>query len=179
MMEMKYDPWGPLSGFLREHKDADLLAMVVDYTGVPIKWPTSASTHKERIREAMPVIHAAYNQLPNEQKGLFCQIVAKNILRNQTLYPNTKTQLRESLNDIGWNITDDGILQTQDALLSEKFFPFGTQFDAYQTIKSIFGRATNSLSIIDGYIGRHIVPNSCLNYSCSIHPCDHRHQANA
>ena len=126
---------------------------VIDYAGVPIHWPQNATTHKERVRNAMPVVHATYSALPDEQKGVFAQIVAKNIVRIRSIYPNEIEQLRASLNDIGWNITDDGQLETQDALLSEKFFPFGTQFDAYQTIKSIFSRAQNSLYIVDGYVG--------------------------
>lgn len=153
MNEFKYDPWRPIAAFLRERNDADLLFTVVDYTGVAIPWPPNAATHKERIRAALPIVHAAYQYLPDEQKGVFAQIVAKNLMRNSIIEQGSKAQLRSSLNDIGWNITDDGILETQDALLSERFFPFGTQFDAYQTIKAIFGRATISLSIIDGFVG--------------------------
>jgi hypothetical protein len=149
----KYDPWRPIAAFLRERNDADLMFTAIDYAGVPIHWPLNASTHKERVRNAMPVVHATYSALPDEQKGGFAQIVAKNIVRIRSIYPNEIEQLRASLNDIGWNITDDGQLETQDALLSERFFPLGTQFDAYQTIKSIFSRAQNSLYIVDGYVG--------------------------
>jgi hypothetical protein len=153
MNDFKYDPWGPIAGFLRERNESDLLFAVIDYTGVTINWPYNAATHKERIRDALPLIHAAYRGLPDEQKGVFAQIVAKNLMRNRSIDQASKDQLRSNLNDIGWNVTDDGILETQDALLSEKFFPFGTQFDAYQTIKSILGRATNSLYIVDGFVG--------------------------
>jgi hypothetical protein len=150
----KYDPWRPIAAFLREHNNADLMFTVIDYAGVPIQWPQNAATHKERVRNAMPIIHATYSALPDEQKGVFAQIVAKNIVRMiKGAYPHEIVQLRAGLNDIGWNITDDGQLETQDALLSEQFFPFGTQFDAYQTIKSIFSRAKKSLYIVDGYVG--------------------------
>lgn len=154
----KYDPWRPIAAFLRECNDADLLFTVIDYTGVPIRWPQNAATHKERIRAALPIVHDAYSQLPNDRKGEFAQIVAKNTLRIRSVYRDDKEKLRASLNDIGWNITDDGILETQDALLSERFFPFGTQFDAYQTIKAIFSRAQSSLYIIDGYVGGVLFP---------------------
>jgi hypothetical protein len=80
MNEFKYDPWGPIAGFLRERNDADLVFTVVDYTGVGIRWPQNAATHKERIRAALPIIHATYQQLPDEQKGVFAQIVAKNLI---------------------------------------------------------------------------------------------------
>jgi len=33
-----------------------------------------------------------------------------------------KHQMIDSLNDIGWTITDDGVLTTTDAILSEQFF---------------------------------------------------------
>lgn len=153
MAEFKYDPWRPIAGFLRESNNADLLFTVIDYTGIAIPWPPNAATHKERIRAALPIVHATYQQLPDEQKGVFAQIIAKNLMRNSIVAQESKDQLRSSLNDISWNITDDGILETQDALLNERFFPFGTQFDAYQTIKAIFGRAATSLSIIDGFVG--------------------------
>lgn len=160
MNEFKYDPWRPIAGFLRERNDADLLFTVVDYTGVAIPWLPNAATHKERIRAALPIVHAAYQHLPDEQKGVFDQIVAKNLMRNSIIEQGSKAQLRSSLNDIGWNITDDGILETQDALLSEKFFPFGSQFDAYQTIKAIFGRAT--ISVVENCMVR---THACLNLS--------------
>jgi hypothetical protein len=182
----KYDPWRPIAAFLRERNDSDLMHTVIDYTGVPIQWPQNAATHKERFRNAMPFIDAAYSRLPDEQKGVFAQIVAKNIVRIRHIYTNEIQQLRASLNDIGWNITDDGQLETHDVLLSEKFFPFGTQFDAYQTIKSIFGRARNSLYIVDGYVGGvlfktlgsiNIVPHMRIITSTRVTP-DFYHEAN-
>jgi hypothetical protein len=153
MIEIEYDPWGPLSAYLRERGDADLLATVVDYTGISIEWPDNTYSHKTRIRDAMPVIRRAYNQLPDDRKGLFSQIIAKRLMKSRDVYPNDKSQLRESLNDIGWNITDEGTLTTQDIILSERFFPLGTQFDAYIEIKSLFARAKNAIMLLDGYVG--------------------------
>jgi hypothetical protein len=107
-------------------------------------------------------------------------------LRNRSIDQDSKNQLRANLNDIGWNVTDDGSLETQDALLSERFFPFGTQFDAYQTIKSIFSRATTYLFIVDGYVGGvlfqtlasiNIVPYIRVITSNRVTP-DFQHEAN-
>jgi len=64
-----------------------------------------------------------------------------------------KEYMNDSLKDIGWTITDEGTLTTQDALLSEQFFPPGTPYDAYVAIREILEKTTSNAMIIDPYMG--------------------------
>lgn len=61
--------------------------------------------------------------------------------------------VRARLNDIGWTIAENGALTTQDALLSEQFFPPGTQYDAYIAIRDILAAAKHGVAIVDAYMG--------------------------
>jgi hypothetical protein len=147
----KYDPWGPISSTLFSTRDSDFVQQTIDLTGVGVQWPRldekADHSHLTRIRAFRPAIQAAYSELADEQKGQFAGIVAKQLggLMNQ--------QIVASLNDIGWTITQGGILTTQDAILSEQFFPPGTPFDAYVAIRSILQEASRHILIVDAYMG--------------------------
>lgn len=53
--------------------------------------------------------------------------------------------LRERLHDIGWLIDENGNLTTQDALVSEHFFPPNSEYDAYVTIGTFWPQRRRSL----------------------------------
>jgi len=61
--------------------------------------------------------------------------------------------MHDSLAIMGWTITEDGWLTTQDALLSEQFFPPGTYYDACIAIRDILAKATTSITVVDAYVG--------------------------
>ena len=147
----KYDPWGPVSSTLYTLNNSDLVENLLGFTGV-LHLSSSRSTHIERIREYKPIIQTAYEQLPDNEKGRFAQIVAKGLL-NAYIKDETKENLIQRLNAIGWAITEDGTLTTQDALLSEQFFPPGTPYDAYIAIREILEKAASSAIIIDPFMG--------------------------
>ncbi len=145
----KYDPWGPISSLLFSINNSDFVEDLIGRTGV-LTLSSDRSTHKERIREHKKVIQIAYDELPDDEKGLFTQIVLKGLLETND---KIKERLINSLNDVGWTVNDDGALTTQDALLSEQFFQPGTPYDAYVAIREIIEKTSNNAMIIDPYMG--------------------------
>ena len=152
----QYDPWGPISSTLYSINDSDLVENVIGYTGVAVQWPIldekTGYSHGTRIRAYKPAINAAYATLEDQAKGNFAQVVAKGLLTSR-IKDDIKRSLIDRLNDIGWTITGDGTLTTQDALLSEQFFPPGTHYDAYVAIRDVLEKAASSIVIVDPYMG--------------------------
>ena len=148
----RYDPWVPISSTLYSINDSDLVQSVIGLAGLEVQWPVWDGTHKTRIRAYIPIIQAAYDALENEEKGRFAERVAKGLLTSQIVI-ETKEHLVERLEDIGWTITEGMALVTQDALVSEQFFPAGTQYDAYVAIREILAKATSNIMIVDAYMG--------------------------
>ena len=155
----QYDPWGPISSTLYSINDSELVERVVGFTGLKVPWPVlddrTGYSHRTRIRAYKPVIQAAYDALEDGEKGKFAERVAKGLL-NSEFKSEIKEQLVERLNDIGWTITEDMALATQDAHVSEQFYPAGTQYDAYVAIREIIAKATSDIMIVDAYLGSSI-----------------------
>ncbi len=153
---IKYDPWGPVSAVLYELGDSDFVQNAVAATGVTIPWrPLSrdeAYSHGTRIRAFRRDISAAYQNLAQEQRGLFAQIVVKAMLRRHNS-AKLRAELLDRLADIDWIISPDGTLTTNDALISEQFFPANSEYDAYVTVRDIFASATSQIEIVDAYLG--------------------------
>ena len=155
----KFDPWGPISSVLfHAIGHSERIHDLISRTGVEVAWPQfnerSGYSHTTRIREILPRIEAAYAKLSDDNKGVFVQVVAKGMW--ETLDDERKQVLQARLNDIGWVISADGTVRTQSALLSEGFFPAGTQYDAYVAIREILVQATRQLTIVDGYLGQEL-----------------------
>jgi hypothetical protein len=149
----RYDPWGPISTTLYTNNNSDLVENLIGFTGISLYLSSSQTSHVKRIREYKPIIQTAYDDLPDEEKGRFAQIVAKELLANNTVLDEIKDSLVDRLNNIGWTITEEGTLTTQDSLLSEQFFPLGTTYDAYIAIRDILEKAASSAMIVDAYLG--------------------------
>ena len=66
-------------------------------------------------------------------------------------------RLIDLLHDIGWKISDDGLLQTEDALIGEQFFPPNSTYDAYVTIREILASAFTDIVVVDGYVGSSLI----------------------
>src|SRR5579872_2733934 len=152
----RFDPWGPISTVLYETADSDFVQNAVGNTGVAIDWQplnkAESYSHGTRIRAMRRDISAAYERLNDDLKGRFAQIVVKAMLRRHN-EAELRSKLCELLSDIGWAITEDGVLKTEDALVSEQFFPPNSEFDAYIAIRDILGTAREKLLIVDAYLG--------------------------
>ncbi len=151
----KFDPWGPVSTILYGISDSDFLQDAIANTGISIDWvltPKQQYSHTTRVRAMRQLVDAAYKNLEQNTKGLFAQIVVKAILRRHD-GPALRALLLDALHDIGWTITNDGLLRTDDALVSELFFPPNSTFDAYTAIRDILASAKQSIGIVDPYVG--------------------------
>lgn len=148
----KRDPWRPISATLYEQNDSDLVQTIVDHTGVSVDWAAlDGFSNRTRIRDYKPRIQTIYDTLEDEEKGLFAQTVARRLM--ERIGEDAKASMLDSLNSIGWTITEDGALTTEDAPLSQKFFGAGTVYDAYVVFRDIFANATGSIVVVDPYIG--------------------------
>lgn len=152
----RFDPWGPVSAVFFEINDSDLVRNAVALTGIRVDWrPMSkneAYSNVTRIRAMRQDIEAAYVALDAEEKGHFLQIVLKAMLRHRDAAA-ARARLDEALHDIGWMIDDSGVLRTEDALISEAFFPPNTEYDAYVAIRDILATATREIVVVDPYMG--------------------------
>lgn len=108
-----HDPWGPISATLYEVGSSDLVENIVRHTGVSVAWPTlderTGYSHKTRIRAYKPAVEAAYSQLHDDEKRVFVQVVAKRLLQSR-IPDSAKGQMIDSLEQIGWSVTEEGIL---------------------------------------------------------------------
>jgi hypothetical protein len=151
-----FDPWGPISSVLYEMNDSDFVQNAIANTGIDIEWrpysKADAYSHSTRIRALRRDISAAYSNLDEEKRGLFARIVVKSMLRRPKA-EELRSRLVNRLSDIGWTISDDGLLMTEDALISEQFFPVNSEYDAYVAVRDVFARASTEIIIVDAYIG--------------------------
>jgi hypothetical protein len=104
-------------------------------------------SHKTRIRAYLPRIQAAYSAVPETQKrGVLCALAGELAKREQ---PGAQ-QVRSVLANVGWTYENGTLVpQDQDA---ERFFPKGSEHDAYVHIRGIFQRAKTQLLIVDPYL---------------------------
>lgn len=141
---------------LYEIGDSDFLQNVVIKTGVSLVWtPLTRSenySHSTRIRAFRRDIEAAYEAIEKEQKGIFLQIIVKAMLKRDK-DDSIRLKLIDALGDIGWIISDEGVVKTKDSLISEQFFPLNSEYDAYISIREVFSRAAADLTIVDAYLG--------------------------
>ena len=151
-----FDPWGPISSILYEINDSDFVQNAIASTGIDIDWrpfsKADAYSHSTRIRALRRDISAAYARLDQDQRGLIAQIVVKSMLQRPD-EEKVRAKLIDRLSDIGWTISQSGHLTTQDALISEEFFPSNSEYDAYVAIRDLFASASSEIVIVDAYIG--------------------------
>lgn len=168
----RFDPWGPISTVLYETGSSDFVQDAIGNTGLDIAWhPLTKDekySHSTRIRAFRRDINEAYANLRDDLKGLFAQNVVK-ALSNRNDGADIRSRLTDRLSDIGWTISKDGILRTDDALISEQFFPANSEYDAYVTIRDILTKASTEIIVVDAYIG-----SSLLQTLRSLTQCDLR-----
>ena len=155
-----FDPWGPISSILYEINDSDFVQNSIANTGINIDWrPFSKAdsySHLTRIRALRRDIDAAYARLDQDHRGLFAQIVVKSMLQRLD-GAEVRAKLTDRLADIGWTISQGDTLTTQDALISELFFPANSEYDAYIAIRDLFTTAVSQIVIVDAYIGKSLL----------------------
>ncbi len=156
----KFDPWGPISTVLYSIGYSDFVQDAIGNTGVDVAWhPLTRDekySHGTRIRAFRQDISGAYRNLEDDQKGQFAQIVVKTMLRRHD-GAQIQSTLNNRLADIGWIITEDGVLKTEDALVSEQFFPPNSEYDAYVRIRDILAKAATKIVVVDAYIGNSLL----------------------
>lgn len=152
----RFDPWGPISTVLYTIGNSDFVQDAIGNTGIKIAWHPLAKdekySHGTRIRAFRRNIDGAYTNLEDDQKGQFAQIVVKAMLRRHD-GAQIRSTLIDLLRDIGWTISEDGVLKTEDALISEQFFPPNSEYDAYVAIRDILAKASAEIIVVDAYIG--------------------------
>src|SRR5262249_8619068 len=141
---------------LYEINDSDFLQNAVARTGIGIDWrpmtKNDSYSHSTRVRAMRQDINAAYAGLSDDHKRHFMQIIVKAMLKRQDA-ADIHAKLEEALHDIGWTISEEGVLTTEDALVSEVFFPPNSEFDAYVAIRDILSTATLGIVVVDPYVG--------------------------
>lgn len=151
-----FDPWGPIGGVLYGLNNSDAVLDVVGASGFKVDWrPMSvgeAYSHGTRVRAMRRDVDRAYAEATAEHQGRFAQAVVRELMRRPDAAA-LRDQLNQRLRPIGWGLSDDGQLETEDALLTERFFPTNSEYDAYVAIREILGRAEHDLVVADPYIG--------------------------
>lgn len=151
-----FDPWGPISVALFDVANADFVESAVSSTGLIGAWrplgATEGYSHGTRLRARRPEVAAAYYALPSAHRGVFIQRLFL-ALFGRPDGEAIRATLEARLGAIGWSLQDDGLLVTQDALVSETFFPPGSHYDAYISIRDLIGAAKAELVIVDGWLG--------------------------
>lgn len=151
-----FDPWGPIWVALFDIGNADFVEAAVSATGLIGAWrPLGGSdgySHGTRIRARRPEITAAFYALPSAHRGVFVQRLLLALFERPD-GAAIRAKLEDRLGAIGWGLRDDGLLVTQDALVSEAFFPPGSHYDAYISLRDLFRTAKAELVIIDAWLG--------------------------
>jgi len=152
----RFDPWGPISTVLYGTSDFDFVLDAINNTGIVVEsHPLNKNenfSHKTRIRAFRQDVTKAYQALNLDERRRFAQIVAKSILER----PNANelfSHISEHLHNIDWTISETGVLKTNDALISELFFPPNSEYDAYVTIREILSSAKRTITLVDAYMG--------------------------
>lgn len=130
---------------------SDAVVRIVGRVGLIVDWALTKEqsySEKTRLRTYIPRIDAALQTLDERDCMLVARNVAAELFRES---PETMAPLNMALGKIGWQIAD-GELNTQDLSIREAFFPSGTEHTAYVQIRSILGRARQSIDIIDPYL---------------------------
>lgn len=155
-----FDPWGPISAALFEVGNADFVESVVSATGLIGAWQPLSSTdgysHLTRLRARRPEITAAYYALPSEHRGVFVQRLLSSLFERSD-GEDIRAKLEGRLGGIGWTIRSDGLAITQDVLVTEEFFPPGSYYDAYISLRDMFALAKAELVIVDPWLGATIL----------------------
>jgi hypothetical protein len=142
------DPWPPILGLLSA-LSSDALVEVVHRAGLVIDLTLTGQesfSHKTRVRAYLPRIQTAYSALPDAQKRSILAALAGEVAKEG----RSIDQINSVLANVGWRYENGNLTpQDQDA---ERFFPKGSEHDAYTHIRKILQGAKSDLLIVDPYI---------------------------
>lgn len=159
-MPVNLDPWGPILSILIELNNSDFFESTILRTGAVTEFRalTDAESYSNvtRLRVRKAEVMAAYQALDDDQKGPFVQIVVQAIIGRANDGDELKDRINDALNDVGWEVIGNTIA-ANDAMLSEQYFPVGSEHDAYVAIRSIIKTAATKILIVDPYIGSNLL----------------------
>ena len=150
--EFGLHPWPIVQGALFE-LNADRVIEIIDATGLNIDWSLTRDdnhSHATRKRAFRPRIGRAVSALSEIDRLSVASRVATEVLRYAS--KEVIDAMDHRLRQIGWRLEDDGLVSV-DPQLRERFFPGGSQHDAYVEIRRILGYAKKRITIIDNYVG--------------------------
>jgi hypothetical protein len=122
---------------------------LVSATGLrfdPALSAAEAYSNKTRLRALRPRISAARDVL-DDSEGLG---VTSTLVRALSVHESLLAAAAESLRRVGWDI-QDGELVAVEPDVREIFFPKGSRWDAFVTLRKLFAEAVGDLTVIDGY----------------------------
>lgn len=143
-------PWSVIFSVLLDLQ-SDEIVQVIGLAGLNVDWTLTAAqsySHMTRKRAYLPRIQAAYEELPDEEKLVVASVVANEVASKAE---NHATKLNAALAKIGWKL-ESGELNTDSVSIRERFFPKGTEHDAYLQIRNILRKAQSVVVIIDPYM---------------------------
>lgn len=150
-----FNPWPVVRSLLYERFGSDDLMQIIDSTGLDVDWSLTdaqAYSHTTRIRAFRPRVDETVRRLPAARQLAVASAIAVDMIRR---HPELAPDLATRLEQIGWTLGGSG-LTSGDLDLREKFFPSGSDHDAYVAIREILHRAKARITIIDPYAGSEI-----------------------
>jgi len=156
LSKAELDPWPAIFGVLAD-LDSDGIVKVVSNSGLQVDWLLTEKegySHKTRIRAYLPRIQTAYAFLPEVKKLVVAALMAVELARD---YPTKAMGLQSRLAKIGWRVDSDRLVPTEPDI-KELFFPKGSEHDAYVEIRTIFQKASKSVSLIDPFVDATVFP---------------------
>jgi hypothetical protein len=181
-----FDPWGPVSSIFYEINNSDFVKNAIARTGLSVEWhpltPGENYSHGTRIRAMREDIETACSKLSSEYRGLLAQVVVKAMLQRHDGV-ELRAKLVDLLENVGWTISGDGALTTNDALLTDpnahpeepQRNPFQRDYDRI-VFSSAFRRLQNKTQVhpfpTSDYVRRrltHSLEVSCVGRSLGTH----------
>lgn len=143
------DPFRVVIGVVAGEQNSDILIELASAAGLRFDTALSgqaAFSHKTRVRELVPRILAAYDALTQPAAlGAANALVAALESHGEIFGKAT-----DSLRRVGWDVHNSELV-VADPDLREMFFPKGSHWDAYVTLRDLFATALTELVIIDAY----------------------------
>ncbi len=158
----EFDPFRVVISFASEANSADLF--IETFTGIGLTFDLSLTSaedcsHGTRIRALRPRAIAAYEGLSTEARlaaanaatGRFLSRVQQ--LQRVPEFQGLSERMLGASRKIGWGFEDDHLV-TLDPEIREMFFPKGSQWDAFVTIREMINTAQSELMLVDPYCDR-------------------------
>lgn len=146
------DPLRTILAVVAAHRDSDLLLEVALAAG--LRFDTSLSeraaySHKNRVREILPRILAAYATLSEPAALGAANALVAALVPHDAILEKASVAVRH----IGWDIRNGELVVTEPDI-REMFFPKGSRWDAFVVLRDVLAEASIELVIVDPYCDR-------------------------